>query len=133
MKQKASYRGRLKFYMLTPILMLIPFGILCGVMYYVNRTAGRTLLVGLAIYGAVVLVVYFSTKSAIFLELINFATKYGSVQKDLLDGFVVPYALLDQGGRILWVNQQFTELTGREKTYHKSITTIIPPLTREFL
>ena len=39
----------------------------------------------------------------------------------------------DYNAKILWVNEQFTELTGKDKKYHKSITTIFPALTKELL
>lgn len=133
MKIKTKYRGRLAFYMLTPILLLIPFGALAVAMFYINLRAGQAVLIALIVYAVFVFGVYFGTKSAIFQELINFATHYGSVQKEILDHFVIPYALLDESGRILWINQSFTELTGKDKSFHKSIASIFPSLTREFL
>ncbi len=39
--------------------------------------------------------------------------------------------MLDYNGKILWVNQKFTEITGKDKDYHKSITSIFSSLTRE--
>ena len=66
-------------------------------------------------------------------ELVNFATQYGTVQKQLLNEFEVPYALLDYNTRFLWVNEKFTEITGKNKNYHKSVTTVFSNLTKEML
>ena len=66
-------------------------------------------------------------------EIISFATQYAAVQKRLLNEFEIPYALLDYSGKLLWSNEQFSELTGVDKNYHKSITTLFPTITREFL
>ena len=66
-------------------------------------------------------------------ELINFATQYGTVQKKLLNEFEIPYALLDYNGKVLWVNEKFTEITGKTKNFHKSITSIFPGITRELI
>ena len=48
-------------------------------------------------------------------EMITFATQYGSVQKQLLNEFEIPYALVDYNAKVLWVNEQFTEITGKSK------------------
>ncbi len=66
-------------------------------------------------------------------ELINFATQYGTVQKKLLNEFDLAYALIDYTGKILWVNEKFTELTGKNKDYHKSITSIFSHITKEII
>lgn len=64
-------------------------------------------------------------------EIVNFATEYSSVQKQLLYEFQIPYALLDGTGKVLWMNEKFQELAGVDKKYHKSITGIFPALTKE--
>lgn len=66
-------------------------------------------------------------------ELINFATQYGTVQKQLLYEFEIPYALLDYNGKVLWSNERFQKVTGKDKDYHKSISVIFPTLTKEIL
>ena len=84
-------------------------------------------------YFALVLFLYVRSKSVVANELISFATQYSSVQKRLLNEFEVPYALLEYSGKILWVNDKFAELMGVDKSYHKSITTLFPTVTRELL
>lgn len=64
-------------------------------------------------------------------EIVNFASQYSTVQKQLLNEFQIPYALLDGSGKVLWINDKFGELTGIDKKYHKSITGIFPALTKE--
>ena len=59
--------------------------------------------------------------------------RYGTVQKKLLNEFEIPYALLDYNGKVLWVNEKFTEITGKTKNFHKSITSIFPGITRELI
>jgi len=65
--------------------------------------------------------------------MIQFATQYATVQKEILDDFQVPYALLDMSGRILWMNGQFSKLTGKDKGYHKTIFSIFPMISKEKL
>ena len=133
MKSKTKYRGRLGFYMLTPVLALIPFAALAAAMFYFNLRAGQAVLIALVVYAVFVIIVYFGTKAAIFQEMVTFATHYGNIQKEILDQFELPYALLDETGKVLWVNENFTKLTGKEKDFHKSITVILPNVTREYL
>ena len=103
------------------------------VIYTEDILSGVMFTIFTAIYFVVALIVYVRNKPALVNELINFATQYGTVQKQLLNEFEIPYALVDYNAKILWVNEQFTELTGKDKKYHKSITTIFPTLTKELL
>lgn len=85
------------------------------------------------IYFIFVVFAYNFNKPVLVNELINFATQYGTVQKKLINDFEIPYALLDYNGKILWVNEKFSEVTGKDKKYHKSITSIFSGITREIL
>lgn len=86
-----------------------------------------------AIYIAVVALLYYHNRPLVLNELISFAVQYGQVQKNLMREFLIPYALLDAQGRFMWTNDKFTELTGKDKRYRKSVTTIFPELTIERL
>ena len=66
-------------------------------------------------------------------ELITFATEYGQVQKHLIQELALPYAVMDSQGKLLWVNKEFTKITGKDTQYHKCIATIFPELTVERL
>lgn len=85
------------------------------------------------IYFIVVVFAYNFNKPVLINELINFATQYGTVQKKLINELEIPYALLDYNGKILWVNEMFTEITGKDKRYHKSISALFPALTKEIV
>lgn len=133
MKSKIKLKGRLKNYMYWPLFLTILLVILNIAAYIMNVKTGALFSGFVLLYFIIVLVAYLYHKPAILNEMINFATQYGTVQKKLLDEFEIPYALLDYNGKILWVNKQFVEVTGKEKNYHKSITTIFPTLTRELM
>jgi c-di-AMP phosphodiesterase-like protein len=102
-------------------------------LYFYDVRDGAVFTGFVAIYFVVELVTYHYTKPRLVNEIVNFATQYATVQKRLLNEFEVPYALLDYSGKILWVNEQFTELTGADRNYHKSITALFPNITREYL
>ena len=45
----------------------------------------------------------------------------------------MPYALLTEEGKIIWMNRQFMEITGKGPEYSRSITTIFPELVKDVL
>ena len=93
--------------------------------------AGFSLIV--VLYFLLMLFFYRYSRSIVTREMINFATQFATVQKELLNEFEIPYALLDYDGRFLWVNEKFTEISGKDKGYHKSVTTVLPALTKQLL
>ena len=133
MNAKLKLRGRIKGYLMVPVILIFAVALAAGFFLWYDRDVGIVLACFAGVYAAVVLIVYGVIHKSLAQEIVDFATQYGSVQKKLLDQFVIPYALLDGAARLLWVNEQFTALTSKEKTYHKSITTLIPTLTRELL
>ncbi len=84
-------------------------------------------------YVIIAVAAYYRSRAQLVDELVDFATQYGSVQKELLEHFDVPYALTDSTGKILWVNDKFGGLTDKNKEYRKSITSIFPAITKEKL
>lgn len=133
MKRKIRLKGQLKTYMYWPLMMTALIVLMNIPVYYVNRKAGICVSIFTIVYFLVILAAYFVNKPAMLNEIINFATQYATVQKHLLNEFEIPYALLDYNSKILWTNEAFTEVTGKDKKYHKSITTIFPSITRELL
>lgn len=133
MGQDIILKGKLKSSTRGPLLLTLLFAAMDIWMYFLNTMAGILCSVFVAVYFVVVLIVYKRNKPVILNELIDFATQYGTVQKRLLDEFEIPYAMMDHTGKLLWMNKQFSEISGKEKNYHKSVTTIFPQITRELL
>ena len=133
MKNHISYKGQLKIYMGWPIYLSILLILMQIPIYLWDQRAGYALTAYTIVYLVTVIIIYQSSKPRMANEIISFATQYAAVQKKLLNEFEIPYALLDYSGKLLWSNEQFSELTGVDKNYHKSITTLFPTITREFL
>lgn len=133
MRQDVKWKGKLKGYTQTPLVLTALFGAMDVWMYVLNIKAGVLGSVFVGIYFFVMLFVYWRNKPILMNELIDFATQYGTVQKRLLNEFEVPYAVMDATGKLLWMNRQFEALSEKNKGYHKSITTIFPQITRELM
>lgn len=133
MKKKVKLKGQLRNYMLSPILLTGLLIVMNVPLYFYQLEAGIGVSVFTVIYFAIVLLNYKKNKPLFADEIIDFATQYGTVQKKLLDEFDVAYALLDYNGKILWVNEKFEELTGKDKNYHRSITSLFSHITKEII
>ena len=101
--------------------------------YLINVPSGLVVTCFLLLYFAVVLSLQLYNNPVIMNELISFATQYGQVQKVLLRELEIPYAMLDETGRVIWTNEAFERVVHKEKGYRKSITSLFPSITREKL
>ena len=133
MKSNVKLKGKLRNYLYTPLALTVLL-VVINIVIYMDSTRSGVMFSGFVLlYFLVVLLFCVHNKPILGNELVNFATQYATVQKQLLNEFEIPYALLDYNGKILWVNNRFTEITGRDKNYHKSITTIFPNIAKEVL
>ena len=133
MDGKIRIKGQLKFYMQWPLILTILLVIMDILVFTVNRRAGALVSIFITAYILIVVFLYFHSRAVIMNELISFATQYGQVQKTLLKEFIVPYALLDYNGKILWMNDAFAALSGKSRRYRKSVTNLFPELTKDKL
>ncbi len=133
MDGKIKIKGQLKYYMQWPLILTVLLVLMDVLVFTVNRRAGALVSIFVAAYILIVVFLYFHSRAVIMNELISFATQYGQVQKTLLKEFIVPYALLDYNGKILWMNDAFAALSGKNRRYRKSVTNLFPELTRDKL
>ncbi len=133
MKKRIRLKGRMKTYM--EFTLYLGF-LLCAVdvaVCMIDVRAGLLLGIFALFYFTVVLILYFYNKPLIMNELISFATEYGQIQRKLLRDMEVPYALLDDAGKVIWSNIAFENVVHQPKGYNKSITGLFPTLTRDRL
>jgi len=133
MNNKMKFSGQLNTYLRWPILLSAMLLVMNVAIYFISIKAGTVVSIFAAAYIAIVVLLYFHNRPILLNELISFATQYGQVQKSLMRDFVLPYALLDSQGNLLWVNTAFTEITGKEQKYRKPITTIFSEITADKL
>ena len=133
MKKRIKFKGKLKSYMLWPLYLSIVWLCIDIPLVLYDTKSGVVLLAFTFLYFILVMLLFWRSRKVIANEVINFATQYSSVQKKLLNEFEIPYILLDNSAKILWMNEASCELSGLDKKYRKSVTTIFPTITREFL
>ena len=131
MKKRIKIKGRLRSYLQSSIIMGIMLAVVNLVIYLMDYRSGLLLTGALLIYFVVIFIMMFYNKPVIMNELISFATQYGQIQKRLLREMEIPYALLDEAGKVVWTNKAFETVIHKEKGYCKSITSVFPTLTKD--
>ena len=132
-KTNIKLKGKLRRYLNWPLYLTIVLILMDVAMYAQDIQMGAEFSGFIVLYVIIVLISNRRNRPLLINELVNFATQYGTVQKQLLNDFEIPYALLDYNSRFLWMNEKFTEITGKDKNYHKSVTTVFPSLTKDIL
>ncbi|MCU6744674.1 MULTISPECIES: DHH family phosphoesterase [Suilimivivens] len=132
-KRNMKLKGRLKSYTQTSLylgFLLVAVNLL---VYILDVPSGLVLTCFTLFYFGITVLLQLYNKPIIMNELVSFATQYGQIQKVLLRELELPYAMLDEEGRIIWTNARFEEVVHKEKGYRKSITSLFPSITREKL
>ncbi|MCM1190494.1 MAG: DHH family phosphoesterase [bacterium] len=133
MKKRIKLKGRIKTYLQFGIYLGV---LLCGIdaaAFLIDVRAGALIAGYIVVYFAITLSLYFCNKPIIMNELVSFATEYGQIQRKLLRDMDLPYALLDDNGKVIWTNIAFETVTHQPKGYRKSITALFPSITRDRL
>ena len=133
MNGNIKIKGQLKLYMQWPVIMVLLLLLMDLCIFRISIKGGVIATCFIAVYLAIAVFQYHNSRADILNELISFATQYGQVQKSLLRDFIVPYALVDGRGRILWMNEAFSQLSQKPVKYHRSITSIFQEITIERL
>ncbi|HIX98224.1 DHH family phosphoesterase [Faecalicatena contorta] len=129
-KQNVRLKGQLKLYMQWPAFMTILLIAMNVWIYRLDRKAGLLMLIFVLIYIVIVGVMYFYNKSLVMKDLVDFAAQYGIIQNTLLKKLAVPYALLLEDGRLMWMNDQFREILGSKLKGEAVLSRYIPELNR---
>lgn len=133
MIKRIKLKGRIKTYLKFTIYLGYLLLAVNAAVYLIDYRAGF-LLTGFAIfYFGITLSLYFYNKPIVMNELISFATEYGQIQRKLLRELELPYALLDDSGKVIWTNMAFEGVIHQPKGYNKSITSLFPTITRDRL
>ncbi len=98
-----------------------------------SKKAGVMALIAWLIYTVIAAGIYLYCRRALQIDLVNFATRYGQVQKGLLKGLAIPYVLCDENGKIIWSNAGFAAVVHKDMITSKSLASFFPDLTKDKL
>ena len=126
-----KYKGGIKrfflmLYTLAAVLVIINVAIA-----FIDKKAALVLLIFTIIYIATVIYTVVRNQSILLNEMVSFATQYGQVQRRLLRDLKLPYALLDESGRVVWTNDAFKEAFSVDRDFKKSLSSLFPTVKNE--
>ena len=115
-----TYTGKLDLYFKAPLYVIVLFVLGDIALFFLNLKLALLAVPCILVYALVIWLFYRWNREKLNREIINFATRYGTVQKELLGKLEIPYALLDSNGRFLWRNEAFFRLAGEDSDFQKS-------------
>ncbi len=121
--------GRLKKVIMFSLFMgalLILFNI--G-MYFVDVNCAKIASIFVLVYIIAITLLTFYIKNNLMHELIDFSSNYSQVQRQLLYDLSIPYCLIDNNGRVMWMNKMMLEKTEKKKDFRKNIATVFHEIT----
>ena len=133
MSRQERRKKKLSAFFKIPILLGLFLAGITVLVYFIDWPIGIILTIFLVIYFVFTLYMYFNNSEILRKEMVEFATSYGELQGELLKSFDIPYALLDETGKIMWFNDAFGTAVHKDSDYRRSITTIFPAIRREGL
>ncbi len=133
MKSKVKFSGKLKSYLEWPIFLAVLLLVMSVVLFFIDVKAGFAASLFSCAYLILVIILFFVYKPPVMQELVSFASRYGQVQRQILEEFSIPYGLMDADGKLIWMNRQMRAITGKDNTYRKSISHLIPEITKNRL
>jgi len=133
MKENIKVHGQLRGYLSWPLLLsmfMVCANIAAGCVSHIGGLVMLPFTIG---YLAVAMWIFFYSKKRILGGLVDFSAEYAWIQKQLLTGLALPYALADEDGRIVWANDEFRAVTALEKGNWKNLLTMFPEATKDDL
>ena len=117
--------GPIRIYMQWLIATVVFFAVVNIPFYFVNPILGISFSICLVLYVLAVAIINFGKKKYISNSIIEFASSYAHMQKQMLDTFAVPYGLMDENGKMIWFNNAFAQMLEKDGT-HRAISSIFP-------
>lgn len=135
MKGKRDVEGMYSIYRQVPLFLIGLFCLMTVLMFFVNVAAGLLAAAFTVVYGVAAVFSYLRMNSLSRDKYVEFAMEHGRMQKELIKEFPVPYALLGEDGKIVWVNDEFSAITetSKRKLMKLNIVQVFEEVTDESL
>ena len=133
MKKDTILTDRFERYFAAPLFLAVLWTVCVVILAFRSGRAAVTAGIFLVIYGAISIFLYRRARENIVGEMIRFASEYGKTQQALLRNFVLPCALLDPLGNVLWINDVFEKMKGDADPVGNRISAMFPELRKGML
>ncbi|MCR4924634.1 MAG: DHH family phosphoesterase [Lachnospiraceae bacterium] len=132
-KSKIRLTGQVRSYVQWPLRISLLMVIMVIALFFIDTKAGivaagfAIVCIGFSMY------LYMKNKGVVINDFINFATGYGQIQKQLLRELELPYALLDEGGKLVWANEAFENTLHTKSNSQKTIMSLLTGFNKGML
>ena len=121
--------GQLRTFFMWPVYIGIVLVFLNISMFFISIKAAVVMCGFMAAYILICIFVLLYLKPGIMRDMIEFSSNYSQVQRQLLYDMSVPYCLVDNSGRVMWMNKAMMEKTNKKRDFKKNISDIFPEIT----
>ena len=129
MKHDMELNNGLKVYLRWPVIMGILLIVMNIVSYTFQVSCGIVVSIFVALYFLMAFLLYRHYKKYIVRDLILFGSGYAQIQRQLLQEMLVPYAVVDEADRILWMNGEFQRIVEQDGRKHRHLSSVFNDIT----
>ena len=135
MNEKRDINSVYNRYRQVPVYLIGLFCLMTVLMYLIGIGAGILATIFTLTYGVITVFVFLRMNLLERDRYVEFAMEHGKMQKELIKEFPVPYALLDESGKVVWVNDEFSSITesSKRKLMKLNIVQVFEEVTEESL
>lgn len=133
MKEHIKVNGQLGIYLAWPILLSLFFISGNAAVFLADGMAALVLLPFTLCYLVIAVWIYFYRRKRMLGGLVEFSAEYAWIQKQFLREMALPYALADEDGHILWMNQAFQDVLDETRGGKRSLLAMFPEIKKEDL
>lgn len=133
MNDQRRVRGKFRIYLQWPVMLSALWILVTVAAGAIDLRAGILVSAATVVYMAVSLSLYFTRRRALLSGMLECAMQYSDTQVRQLDELLVPYAVADESGKLVWMNQEFARILEAGKNDSKTLLSIFPQITREQL
>lgn len=133
MNEKIKVKGQLGRYLQWPLILSMLLIIMNLIIGAISLPAGLAMSGFTVLYLVIALWLYLYKRNRLLAGMVDFSADYAWIQKCLLMDLGVPYAVADETGRLLWMNQEFSRIFKEEKSGGKNIAALFPEIKKEIL
>ena len=124
-------RGHISGYFRIAIILGIILWVTDFLILFLDLQAFTAASAACLIYTCVMAAAFINSHAIHMKELADYVEEFHTLEDLLLQELDMPYALLDEGGHIIWMNPAFEKAVHKDRSYRRPISTLIPVLTRD--
>lgn len=124
---------KINSYLRWPLYLSVLLLCMNLVIYCVDKEAGIVMTIFLMLYIFIAVGLFLARKPVLTSALIDYASNYSQVQRHLMRELVLPYAVLDIEGNLMWGNDEFLNVLELDRVSGKQVMDLFPEITKEVI